>query len=140
MLTKIIQLSFSCSYIVSPFSHILIYFIFDHGMTLNHLSCRFARRIIANNPTRDNTIPNPGAAGVPAGVTVVTSVVTVSTGVSVGAGGIVSVTVGTSVVAGVVVSVGARSGVAVDENGDPIAVRAAPGLALWLGWFSNNVP
>lgn len=70
-------------------------------MTLNHLSCSFARRIIANNPTRENTIPNPGAAGVPDGVTVVTSVVAVSTGVSVGAG--------------VIVSVGVISDVAVDE-------------------------
>jgi hypothetical protein len=109
-------------------------------VTINHLSCRFARRIIANNPTRDNTIPNPGVAGVPVAVTVITGEVTVSNGVSVGGGGIVSVAVGISVVAGGIVAAGVMSGVAVDEDGDPIAVRAAPGSAAWSGWFSNNVP
>ena len=73
-------------------------------------------------------------------VTVGTSVAAVSAGVSVGAGGIVLVTVGTSVVAGSIVAAGVMSGVAVEEDGDPIAVRAAPGSVAWLGWFSNNVP
>ena len=115
MLTKIIQLSFSCSYSVSSFFSHFSFIIFNH--VTNHLSCRFARRIIANNPTRENTIPNPGDAGVPVAVTVVTSVVAVSTGVSVGAG--------------VIVSVGVISGVSVDENGDPIAARAAAGFVAW---------
>lgn len=49
-----------------------------------------------------------------------------------------AVTVETSVVAGVNVTVGVMSEVVVDEDGDPIAVRAA-GSVLWLGWLSNNV-
>jgi len=31
----------------------------------NHLFCRLASNAHANNPTRDNTIPNPGAGLVP---------------------------------------------------------------------------
>jgi hypothetical protein len=91
-----------------------------------YLLLRFARRDHANNPIRESTIPNPGDAGVAvaAGVTGVAMAVTV---VTAGDGVKVAVDVGVNVA--IAITVGFAFG------GAPIAIRAALGLARWLGWF-----